>query len=255
MAFLLLFTIMGYAQEDYSRGERVPLVTDRPDQTESSVTVPLHYLQLELGASFTKDQPAATAQQELSLGMPHLLVRYGLFERFELRLGVEHSLAMLTNLENQVISREFRLAPLLAGTKFKINDQRGWLPEMALLTHLSVPVTQTNTQSVMPEMILAASHEVVPEIGLGYNLGMRWEEQEAGMVFYAFVAGYGVTERTGLFVESFGQLSPVFETSLDGGVTYLVIPNLQLDLSGGMALTPGMPDFFVSAGITYRYPQ
>src|SRR5688572_15602552 len=61
------------------------LVTDRPDQTESTATVPAGRVQIEAGATFISDEEESV-EIELSQ-FPGTLVRIGLSERFELRLG------------------------------------------------------------------------------------------------------------------------------------------------------------------------
>ncbi|HKY61551.1 MAG TPA: transporter, partial [Gemmatimonadota bacterium] len=61
--------------------EGAPLVTDRPDFTESAVTVPRGDVQLESGYTFTRSDE----EDEHSLG--EVLARIGLVERLEARIG------------------------------------------------------------------------------------------------------------------------------------------------------------------------
>jgi len=71
--------------------------------------------------------------------------------------------------------------------------------------------------------------------------------------------GYSLTDRLGAFVELFGDVpmsapgTPA--TSFDGGFTYLVSENFQLDALAGVGLSDDAPDWFVGAGVTYRWPQ
>ena len=60
------------------------LVTDRPDQTESSITVPFKSLQIETG--FIKEKQG----ENTNLAYNTTLLRYGLLENLELRLGLEY---------------------------------------------------------------------------------------------------------------------------------------------------------------------
>ena len=41
----------------------------------------------------------------------------------------------------------------------------------------------------------------------------------------------------------------------DGGISYLIRPTVQLDVFGGPGLTDAAPDWFVTAGISFRLPQ
>jgi len=38
----------------------------------------------------------------------------------------------------------------------------------------------------------------------------------------------------------------------DAGLTYLVNRNIQLDASGGFGITENAPDYFISAGVSFR---
>jgi hypothetical protein len=40
---------------------------------------------------------------------------------------------------------------------------------------------------------------------------------------------------------------------MDGGFTWLVSDNLQLDISAGAGLNHAAPDFFISAGAAWRF--
>ena len=80
---------------------------------------------------------------------------------------------------------------------------------------------------------------------------------------YSAALGVGLTERLGAFAELFGAEpldSPPGEpsdsaVSADAGLTWLVRPNVQLDLSAGGGLTDATEDWFVGAGISVRWPR
>src|SRR6266513_2829550 len=56
------------------------IVTDRPDQTESTVLAPPHYFQAEFGFG----------KENFNLVHPTALFKYGLSKRFELRLETNY---------------------------------------------------------------------------------------------------------------------------------------------------------------------
>ena len=62
-----------------------PLVTDRPDFTESTDAVPYGLFQLEVGYTFTHDRESGVRNQTHT--SPELLLRAGLAQDFELRIG------------------------------------------------------------------------------------------------------------------------------------------------------------------------
>ena len=71
--------------------------------------------------------------------------------------------------------------------------------------------------------------------------------------------GIGATERVGFFVEAFGDSGlsddgPT-ETALDGGVTFLIRPNVQLDVFVGAGISDAAPDWLAGAGVSFRLPE
>src|SRR5688572_30878275 len=81
LALGFLFAASAVAQEGWS-GLEDSLVTDRPDFTESTATVPRGHFQIEGGTTLTRVEDAdATSFGEL-------LVRIGTGERWETRLGL-----------------------------------------------------------------------------------------------------------------------------------------------------------------------
>ena len=59
-----------------------------------------------------------------------------------------------------------------------------------------------------------------------------------------------------MFIESYG-LIPNWDEAVhlaDAGVTYLILPNLQLDFSAGLGLNESAIDHFIGFGLSYRIP-
>ena len=106
-------------------------------------------------------------------------------------------------------------------------------------------------------MRFAFSHTLTERFSFGYNLGAEWEGASGPGYFYSAVLGIGLTQTLGMFVEPFGLLAPEEANKhlLDAGLTWLVLPNLQLDLSGGVGLNEAASDYFISAGLSYRIPR
>ena len=61
------------------------------------------------------------------------------------------------------------------------------------------------------------------------------------------------TERSGLFIEyyMFASTWPG-EQGIDGGMTYLLKPKLQLDISAGYSRLDNQDNFFISSGFSIR---
>ena len=76
---------------------------------------------------------------------------------------------------------------------------------------------------------------------------------------YTVVFGFAVSNRIGAFAEAFGALGLSSDAGsshlLDGGFTFLMVDNLQLDASAGVRYAGDAEDAFVSAGVSWRIPR
>lgn len=240
------------------------LVTDRPDQTESAEVVPPGLWQLETGWLFTRDEPGVITEERHEVGGS--LLRIGLVERLELRVGWEGYVD-----EESVTpgGRGSVNGPGDAelGAKLVLMEARARRPQVALLAGTSVPAgdDELTSDRFDPDVRLAVAHPLGEGVDLGYNLGVAWESVEAGgevdtlsSGLYTVAAGFALTPRLGAFVEIFGEepLSATgsHQSSLTGGFTWLLRDTLQLDLAGGAGLTDDAPDWFVGAGLSVRWP-
>lgn len=245
------------------------LVTDRPDQTESPAVVPAGFVQVESGFTLTVDEEGIFETRVLE--GPGTLVRVGLGHRTELRVG------WAGWIEEEVEADDARFGTRTTdgvgdgelGAKVRLREEVGAIPETALLVGVSIPAgdDELSSDRFDPAVRLSFAHTLTERLGLGYNLGMEWSSEpgERGVrethsrLVYTVALGAPVSERLGAFVEVFGA-EPVdapggSEVSLDGGFTYLLRPNLQLDLFAGAGLNEGTPDWLAGAGVSYRWPR
>lgn len=235
-----------------SAQERIPeLITDRPDQTESSTTVPLKSLQIETG--FLRESKTEFSSLSQSYAYNTSLLRYGLFDNLEFRLGWEYLG------EKKATNPLLRgSSPLYTGFKIKINEESGLLPEIAFLGGLVLPFTANTafkTDQTAGNMRFSMSHTLSEKVSIGYNLGAEWDGNTAiPGYYYSLVFGLAATDKIGIFTEAYGLIpeSGQAEHLLDAGFTFLVFSNLQLDLSGGIGLSEAAITNFISFGLTYR---
>lgn len=241
-----------------------PLVTDRPDQTESATIVPRGTVQLEVGGTHAFDEaPAGGASRSVNLGAA--LARVGLARAVELRLAFDGWHRASPDGEPAVHG----VGDLAVGAKVQLIPGAGARPAVALLGGVTLPTGHQafGAEGIDPDLRLAMAHELPGGFGLGYNLGAQWttETDPAGDeslrtdLIYTVVASRTVTDRLGLFSEAFGLFGvgdgrPSWH-SLDAGLTLGVGPTVQLDLSAGLGLTDAADDWFVGAGISLRVPR
>ena len=254
LLLITLYSISGFAQNE------VPdLVTDRPDQTESSYVVPQKSLQIETGFIWENDENDSYKQQTFVYNTT--LLRYGLFERMELRLGLAYLSEEVKIKHTDTTNTNTGFSPLYAGFKIAVVEENGWIPEIAFLGGLVIPFTaheEFKAPYSAPSMRFAFTHTLSDRVSLGYNLGAEWYGETAiPDYFYSIALGVGITDKIGAYIEAFGFIPEEGRANhlVDGGFTWLVLPNLQLDLSGGFGLTEESIDNYLSFGLSYRIPK
>ncbi len=250
---ILIFTL--YALNCFAQDEKAALITDRPDQTESAAVVPLHSVQFETG--FTMAQTTDLQVKTKSFAYNSTLIRFGLLKILELRLGME---LLGDKILSDLNSEDAGFSPLYTGAKLKIAEEKGLRPDIAILGGLFFPFTAS--EKYKPDRIestlrLAFAHSLSEKLSLGYNFGTVWNGYSAIPDWiYSVSLGISIAERVGLFIESYGTFPEVGETGhlLDAGLTFLLLPNLQFDTSGGIGIYKGL-DHFISVGLTWRIPH
>lgn len=255
LVFFILFlaTIGAHAQT-----EQPELITDRPDQTESAAVVPYRYLQIESGFSYAKSETDYSKQGDYSYNST--LLRYGLFEGFELRLGLEYLGTKITDKATDEADKTNGFGPLYTGFKVALVEENGPRPQIAFLGDLELSFTANEAykaEHTGSSMRFAFSNTLSDRFSLGYNLGMQWTGSSSAPVYnYSISLGAGITDQLGAYIECFGYLPELEgqENLLDGGLTYLISPNFQLDLSAGIGLYDRV-DQYISFGFSYRIPN
>lgn len=241
-----------------------PLITDRPDQTESAFVVPRGAFQLELGTVYSSDRNGLEPRVR-SLNLGGALLRIGLAQPIELRLGFDG-----WQQAQQTGRRTARGAgDLSLGTKLQVTRGAGLTPAVALLGGLTLPVGHEafRAEGVDPVVRASVAHDLGRGFSLGYNVGAFWttEDRPGGgettrtRALYSLVLGREVFDRLAVFVEGFGAArlgagAPSWIAG-DTGVTFALNPTLQLDLSAGVGLNGAADDWFLGAGLSARIPR
>lgn len=238
-------------------GEEEPIVTDRPDFTESSSTVGLGRIQLEMGYTFTSGD-----DDFRSHNYPQILLRIGLFaEWFELR--IEQSFTSEIQPPTSVDGNE----DLGLGFKLALTEQKGCLPETGMIVETSIPTGDEDLtdDELLPAITYLYGWDIIPDcIDMGGETQLARAQDDDGH-FYLQVAqswtiGYNLTKRLGAYTEWFAffpdgaiaaDTGP--EHYLDGGFTYLITNNFQVDIEGGVGLNQHSDNYFIGAGMAVRW--
>lgn len=273
-ASALLFATAGRSVAQHGNGVpktdpmQEPLVTDRPDFTESTETVPAGHVQLEAGYTFTYDREGADRSREHTA--PEWLVRVGLVENLELRIGwdgyswMENRFEVATKSGRRATRDDWTqgAGDLSLGIKYKFIEQDGWIPHLGVIGAMTVPSGSAGVSSgdVDPEFVLLWAYDVTDALAIAGNVGLAaiTEDGERFLQTSAsLTAGFAVTRRLGAFVEYFG-FYPNAEGAdcahnLSGGLTYLLDDNVQIDWRLGAGLNEEADDFFTGVGFAWRF--
>ncbi len=231
-----------------------PLVTDRPDFTESALAVGPGRVQLEAGYTFSGEAEVK------SHTVGEVLVRVGLISRLELRLGLnsyafeERTSADERGFEDVFIGAKIALLEVASGFELL-------RPGLALLIGTSLPTGQGGfgAEGVWPEAKLALGWDVSQRFSLGSNLNVasvRVDGDRFGQFSGSLAMGYAISERLGTYLEYFGFAAPntrgIDESFFNGGFTFLANNDLQFDARAGIGVSEPDLNYFLGVGFAWR---
>jgi hypothetical protein len=236
--------------------------TDRDSFTPATTTAGLNRLIVESSYSFLENRGVKDTHS-----FPELLVRYGLMERLELRLGwnyevggagADTSSASVEELPPE--SRLERASNINYGLKFRLTDQSAWVPGSAVILTGATPTSgmTTGTQFFATyvfgwELPHRCKLDAAMRYGSVSESGERFNEWAPSVVLKAPLG-----ERFNVHAEYFG----IFSTGkaeefghqyISPGIHYLITPNLEIGVRVGWGLTEQTPRFFSNAGLGWRF--
>jgi Putative MetA-pathway of phenol degradation len=226
-----------------------PIATDRPDQTECPFIVPKGFIQAENGLVYEKINATNSVMVH-----PSTLWKYGISENLEFRLITEIISEKALNLPKTI-----GLTPITIGFKTKIANENGLLPLVSFIGHLGIPnwaSSEFQTNYFAPSFRFTMQHTLSEKFTLAYNLGAEWDGETPHTTFiYTLTSGFSITQKLGAYIEFYG-FAPQQQKAdhrFDGGLTYLINPNIMMDISGGFGLTENAPINYLSFGFSYRF--
>ena len=233
------------------------IVTDRPDATESAVTVPEGRVQIESGSAY-EEYGDITGNSRI--GIPMGLLRYGFNEDFEIRFASDFQL-----FSNPVFEKSITYLPIQLGFKFSLFKENGIVPDLAFLSHYSIEYsdligTYSFSEKTEPKLEfekagnyldqsfdirIAFAYTLPFNLSFGGNLGtVVWtkpdDENKDIMMktdaryfdLYQWTANleYSALDNLAFYSELFGDFnSDEARTDLNVGIKFLATQNMQLD--------------------------
>ncbi|HEY3965017.1 MAG TPA: transporter [Planctomycetaceae bacterium] len=238
------------------------LETDRDSFTPATTTVNRGRWIMESSYSFIDNRRAPDTNS-----FPELVLRYGLGENFELRMGwnfeaggggnIVSSIEGDEGLEGAKFERESRVS---YGFKWRVTRQSDWLPESSVLV-----------QGFTPTSGDAAATEGAVTYVWGWELPQRWKLD--GAIRYASstdneddfaiwnpstVLRIPVTEQVAVHAEYFGAIPQgraggQSQHFFSPGLHFLPTPDLEIGFRVGWGLNDASARFFVNSGVGMRF--
>ncbi|MFM8986773.1 MAG: transporter [Planctomycetia bacterium] len=238
---------------------REELETDRDSFTFAPTTAGPGRSILEASYSVIDNRTTPEAHS-----FPELLLRRGIGERFEARLGFNYEaggpgLVSGSEFGGEDIETEDE-SRVLYGAKIETTGQAGWLPRSALIVQGFTPVSGPSNKSTL----------MVGE-ACGWRFANGWEWTNAIRYGTGFAAADAfsqwapssvlkvpVGDRWNVHVEYFGIFSSGKEVPLDiqyasCGGHVLATGDLEIGLRVGWGLNASSPAFFTNVGVGWRY--
>jgi hypothetical protein len=232
-----------------------PLLTDRPGISESPFPLDRGDIQVESGSNFELDNNPDLQRQSVTYFST--LIKYGLSDRFELRMQTEYMRNQAYDKLNDTYDKAVGWLPLMAGTKILLLKAKGIQPQISFIGYLKLSLATGIYQPhyTAPVLKLSAAHSLNDDLSLGYNMGAAWngEDSNAGGL-YSFYLNQTIFQKLGAFMELYGFFGPGYEPDhrVDTGFTYQVSNKVQIDFSGGVGFSDNSPDGFLNMGMAWR---
>jgi len=254
-----LFLWPGQADSDAKLNLNDPIVTDRPDFTEASSTVGEGVFQAEMGYTYYYD--GAASPHESSHVYPELLLRGGvLADWLELRLG--QTLVTLDEPGSSLTG----FADMYLGMKLGIVPEYGLIPELSIVPQLTVPTGASDQRAdrVLYGVNFLYSWSILSESYIGASTQFNQREgDDRGDIYTSFAQALATGTRWdshwGSYVEWFALFADSAVGGEDshyanGGITYLLTKDLQLDVRFGTRLQDRFgEEIFTGVGLSVRY--
>jgi len=250
----ILFTILSLFCVTIGLAQSDTIATDRPGQSYSTATIPKGKLQVEAGAFMN----VIGEDNEFDWGTGAIL-RYGLLKRFETSLDYafladEADYEEIESLDDLVPN----FSQLRIGVRYEILKETQFVPALAGGLFYHIPIQEIETQNSLPQILLTAS-KGFNNFGINPSFLIFYRDyQKAPELLTTLNISYSATSVLGVFVGTAIRQTGIEDseanTFLEGGFTYLVKSNFQIDADFGTArLNFGLDSLYGSVGFGFLF--
>jgi len=234
--------------------------TDRPDKTESPYTVDAGHFQFEADlVSFGIDSWNADGERVFGVNVANVNLKAGLYNNMDLQLVVENYVYEQVR-ANGVTERKSGFGDLTTRLKVNLWGNDGGTTAFAVMPFVKFP---TNTGGLGNKRVEGGIiFPLAVELPYGWGMGVMTEFD----IVYREDGGYGpdfinsitfahdIIGNLAGYVEFFSQLTQGdLIITLDGGLTYALTEDIQLDCGCNFGVTEAADDFNPFVGISMRF--
>jgi hypothetical protein len=232
--------------------------TDRPDTTESPVSVEAGGVQIESSLwAFARDKEDGVKTEAWTLGESN--VKFGLADNQDIQFVIRPWISETVK-AGGVKERAEGFGDLEVRYKYNLWGNDGGTTAMALMPFVSIPTqTEVSTDEWEGGLIVPFSVELCDRVGLGLmaEVDRVWDD-EGGDHEWEFmhtaVLGFDLTETIGLYLEYIGIAGPGdYQALASAGFTWGQTENLQWDVGFTAGLNDAAEDFSVFQGVSFRF--
>ena len=241
------------------------LTTDRPDLTESPVTVDAGWWQVESDiVTYTSDHDKSGGSdvKASALGLATLNIKIGLTNNIDLQTVLEPwTRVKVDDRSNSVRGSASGFGDITSRLKINFWGNDGGQTAFGLMPFVKWP---TNTHGLGNDSVeggliapLAISLPAGWDLGLMTEVDIVRNEGDTGYTtdwVNTATLGHDITEKLGGYIEIAATLTHGGDlASFDCGLTYGVTRDVQLDCGANLGLTKATADFTLFAGVSVRF--
>lgn len=233
------------------------LSADRPDATESPITVDKGMYQIEANMfSYSRDKE--TGAKSETWGYGEFNVKYGLTHESDIQLVIGPWERTIERTNTSRTESE-GLSDLTVRYKYNIWGNDGGNSALAIMPFVTIPTgTEVSVDTVEAGVILPWGTDLTDNISFGTQIELGriasgngdhdWE------LTHTAVIGYSINDQFGIFAEHIAAAGDhEFESSATFGATYAPAENWQLDSAITFGITDAADDLTIISGFTVKF--
>ncbi|MFA7326117.1 MAG: transporter [Candidatus Kapaibacterium sp.] len=260
---LLLATTFAFSQR------QTTIDSDRPGQSMSAHTVGKNVLQIQTGFDYTShsNDPSYVPRYSFNVFGNETNVRFGLLDILEINGTIGYRLYNQSYEDkNRKDNNQHGAEFLRVGTRVNIIDHDGLTPAIAASAELILPF-ETDVYKFVDygfRGMVIIKQPITKDWAVTGNIGI-FDNPAVLEFFYPYTlnTSYSFNDKLSAFIEIYGYLNAIEFTengiidngdiNYDAGVGYLLNNDLLLDFSIGQDNSFGDGDWYVNAGVSFRF--